>query len=63
MFAQVCGKLTLASKAWAAGDPFISNMYAATFGRLNSQDQDLEVRPLRLLLVQLVCFVVLIKAL
>lgn len=40
---QVCGKLTSASKDWTAGDPFIANMYTATFGRLNSQDQDLEV--------------------
>lgn len=48
---QVCGKLTLASKSWTAGDPFISNMYNATFGRLNSQDQDLEVQLILLILL------------
>ncbi len=43
MYMQVCGKLMLASKSWTSGDPFISNMFIAIFGRLNSQDQDLEV--------------------
>jgi len=41
---KVCGKLTSCKANWTPADPFISNMYQATYGRLGSIDQDLEVK-------------------
>jgi len=41
---KVCGKLTSCNADWQPNDAFITNMYQATYSRLGSIDQDLEVK-------------------
>jgi len=41
---KVCGKITSCRADWQPGDGFVSSMYQATYSRLGSIDQDLEVK-------------------
>ena len=41
---KVCGKIACTGTQFSSGDAIISDMYQATYLRLSSQDQDLEVK-------------------